>query len=116
MGIQLVVYMLREMTSVLVALYALILLAGVVSLADGEAAYTRWLHWMTSPWSVGLHLILLAVFVYHTWSWFEIMPKTLPQIRLRGRLVPAAAITFGGLAATVVCSGLLLGGTLWLTR
>lgn len=109
-------YMIREMTSLLVAAYAFVLLAGLFALSRGEAAYRQWLDVMASPWSVAFHGLLLAVFLYHSWSWFEIMPKTLPQIWLGGRRLPAAAITWGGLAATLACCGILLGGTLWLTR
>lgn len=109
-------YMLREMSSVLVAVYALVLLAGLVALSRGEAAYQLWLVALSSPWSIALHVAMLAVFVYHTWTWFDIMPKTLPAIWLGGKRLPDAAITYGGLAATLACCSLLLGATLWLCR
>ena len=35
-------YMMRESTSVFVAIYAVILLVGVLRLAQGEAAYNAW--------------------------------------------------------------------------
>ncbi|MFM9968062.1 MAG: fumarate reductase subunit C [Burkholderiales bacterium] len=109
-------YMLREMTSVLVAAYALVLLIGLVALARGEATYLQWLETLRSPWSLVFHGVLLAVFIYHSYSWFEIMPKTLPAIWIGGRRLPDALITVAGLAATVVCSAVLLGGVLWLSR
>ena len=31
-----------------------------------------------------LHGLLLLGFLYHSWTWFNIMPRTLPPIRVRG--------------------------------
>ena len=45
-------YMSREATSLFVGVYALILLAGMVSLACGETAYNNWLMAMTNPFSI----------------------------------------------------------------
>ena len=92
-------YMAREVTAVFVAAYAAVLLVGLVRLGQGEAAFNAWLQALKSPLSLLFHLILLATFIYHTWSWFRIMPKTMPLIFVGTRRVPAAAITGAGLAA-----------------
>jgi succinate dehydrogenase subunit C len=109
-------YMLREFSSVLVAVYGLVLLWGAVRLSQGEAAYQGWLEAMKSPWAVLFHVVMVLVFLYHTWSWFDIMPKTLPAIRLGGNRVSDAAITIIGLLAAVVCCVVLYGVALWLAR
>jgi fumarate reductase subunit C len=109
-------YMLREMTSLLVAAYAFILLAGVIALARSQSSYAAWRDALESPWSVAFHAVLLVVFAYHTWSWFEIMPKTLPAVRLAGRRIPGSAITAAGLAAAAACCATLLGAALWLAH
>ncbi len=108
-------YMLREMTSAIVAAYAFVLLAGLVALSQGEARYVRWFEALSSPWSLAFHSVVLTVFLYHSWSWFRIMPKTLPAIWLGETRLPDAVITYGGLAATLVNCAMLLGGVLWLT-
>ena len=92
-------YMAREATSLLVAAYALVLLVGLVRLGQGEAAYAGWLQALRSPLSVAFHVVVLATFCYHTWSWFRIMPKTMPILFLGERRVPQQAITVAGLAA-----------------
>jgi len=92
-------YMAREATAPFVALYALVLLAGLVHLAQGEAAFNAFLAALASPLSLASHALLLAVFVYHTFTWFRIMPKTMPPVVVAGKRVPAAAITGAGLAA-----------------
>jgi fumarate reductase subunit C len=72
-------YMAREVTAVFVAAYGIVLLVGLVRLAQGEAAFAGWLAALRSPLSLAFHALLLAVFAYHTYSWFAIMPKTLPR-------------------------------------
>jgi fumarate reductase subunit C len=52
--------------------------------------------------------VVLATFIYHTWSWFRIMPKTMPILFLGGRRVPQQAITITGLAAAVCACSVLL--------
>jgi len=101
-------YLAMEATSILVAVYALILLVGLFRLGQGEAAYNGWLDALKSPWSLGLHVLILLVFIYHTWSWFKIMPKTLPMLYFRGEKVPQSVITWIGVAVSVVLNLLVL--------
>ena len=96
-------YMAREATALLVVAYAVVLLVGLIRLAQGEAAYNAWLDALSTPWSLALHALLLVVFVYHTWSWFLIMPKTMPLMFVEGGKVPAAVITGAGLVVAAVC-------------
>ena len=95
-------YMAREVTAVFVAAYAVVLLVGLVRLGQGEAAYNAWLEALKSPLSLVFHLIVLATMVYHTWSWFNIMPKTMPMMFVGGKRVQAGTIIGTGLAAAVV--------------
>lgn len=102
-------YMAREVTAVFVAAYAVVLLVGLVRLGQGEAAYNGWLQSLKSPPSLVFHLVVLVVFFYHTWSWFNIMPKTMPIMFLGGKRVQPGTITGTGLAAAVVaCLAVLL--------
>ena len=102
-------YMAREVTAVFVAAYAVVLLVGLVRLGQGEAAFNGWLQYMKTPQMLVFHLIVLATFVYHTWSWFNIMPKTMPIMFVGGKRVQPGTITGIGLAAAVVaCLAVLL--------
>jgi fumarate reductase subunit C len=102
-------YMAREVTAVFVAAYAVVLLAGLMRLAQGEAAFNGWLQYLKTPWMLVFHVIVLATFVYHTWSWFKIMPKTMPIMFVGGKRVQPGTITGTGLAAAVVaCLAVLL--------
>ena len=101
-------YMVHEGTALFVAAYAFILLVGVMKLAEGKAAWDQWVLWLTSPFAIVLHVVLLLVFLYHTWTWFNIMPRTLPPMHAGGKRVSANTITVTGLAASCAASLLLL--------
>ncbi len=107
-------YMVHEGTAVFVAAYALILLAGLVFLCESEAAWNRWLGFLTSPLCIAVHVVILLAFLYHTWTWFSIMPRTIPPILINGERVRATTITFTGLAAAVIASITLLAIVAWL--
>jgi fumarate reductase subunit C len=109
-------YMAREATAPFVALYALVLLAGLVQLARGREAYESFLAALGSPASIALHGILAAAFVYHTITWFQIMPKTLPPILWAGKRVTAAMITGGGIAVAALASLALWAALWWAVR
>lgn len=95
-------YMTREVTAVFIAAYAVVLLVGLVRLGQGEAAFNGWLQALKSPLSLVFHLVLFAAFVYHTWSWFNFMPITMPNMFVGGRRVQPWTITGTGLAAAVI--------------
>jgi len=95
-------YMAREFTAVFVAAYAVVLLFGLVRLSQGEAAFNGWLQYLKTPWMLVFHVIVLATFIYHTWSWFSIMPKTMPIMFVGGKRVQPGTITGTGIAAAVV--------------
>ena len=101
-------YMIHEGSAFFVAAYALVLLVGLLRLSQGEAAWNGWLLALRSPVSIAGHLLLLAAMLYHAWTWFTIMPITLPPIFVAGKRLSASAITAGGLAATVLASVVLL--------
>ena len=90
-------YQIREWSSALIVLYALVLLWGLYDLNRGEAAWNGWLAAMRSPLFILFHLLTLIVVAYHSYTWFRVMPKTMAP--LPG--VPPRAITVGGWAAVV---------------
>ena len=101
-------YMIREVTALAVLVYAIILMFGVLRLAQGEAAFNGWLAALRSPGSILLHLILLVSFAVHAKSWFDIMPKTMPMMFAGGKRVEGATITRTGYVVTIVATVLVL--------
>lgn len=102
-------YMIHESTALFVAAYAFTLLVGLVRLGQGEAAWNGWLEAMKSPLSLICHVVLMLAIMYHTYSWFKIMPITLPPIIVGGKKVGPGVITGSGLLAAVVASVFMLG-------
>jgi fumarate reductase subunit C len=103
-----VAYLLREGTSVFLALYALLLLWGLTALSGGAARYERWLAFLASPLSVVLHLLILVAAVYHTITWFEVAPKATPPLSFGGKPVAERIIIGGGYAASAVITLVIL--------
>jgi fumarate reductase subunit C len=109
-------YMWREATALGVAAYAIVLLVGLWRLSQGEAAFTAWLQALRSVPSLLLHALLLVAMAYHTLSWFQIMPKTMPLLFVRGERVAAATITRSGLAVAAVVTLVVLALAWWIGR
>lgn len=106
-------YMIMEATSVIVALYAAILLVGLWRLSQGPAAFVAWLATLQSVPAVLLHCVLFGAFVYHAYTWWSVLPKTLPLIRFNGKLVPGLVLSGAGWAATAAASAAVLAIAGW---
>jgi fumarate reductase subunit C len=101
-------YTIRELCGVVLAIYAAILLVGLICLARGPEAYEAYRQFLTSPWSLLIHLVLLAATLWHVWTWFQILPKTMPKLVWHGTLVRQTTMTKVAMLLAVVCSVLLL--------
>jgi fumarate reductase subunit C len=97
-------YMIREGSSVFLAIYALILLVGLLRLSQGPEAYEGWRTALTHPVSILFHWAALLTVGYHAYTWWMVSPKTAPNIRLGGREIPEMLIAAGGLLGTVGAS------------
>ena len=104
-------YMLREASALALTAYTLVLLAGLVGLARGEAAFEAWRAMLATPLSIGLHALALPLLAYHSLTWFQVMPKTAPRLPFAPGL-----ITAGGFVASAVLSLAILGGVWWAGR
>jgi fumarate reductase subunit C len=96
-------FMLRELTSLLIAVYALVLLLLVRSLARGPDAYQAFLEVLRSPAAIAFHVVALAAAVYHSVTWFRLAPMAV-ALRVGGRRLPAPAVVAANYAAWVLVS------------
>jgi len=101
-------YMLREASCVFITAYALVLLFGLFRLSQGKAPYERWLEGLSSPLALVFHALALGLVLYHSWTWFKVMPKTLPFVRIGAWRVPDRAIVASGVCAAAACTLLLV--------
>jgi fumarate reductase subunit C len=106
--------MIRESSSVFLAIYALILLVGLLRLTQGPAAYEAWLAALTSPASIVFHWLALLTVGYHAYTWWKVAPKTAPDLHIGGRPLPERVITAGGWLATVGASILTYAVVRWM--
>jgi len=74
------IYMLREMTCLLVGFYSFLVIYGLAALAEGSAQ--RWNEFLAAqqtPLMIAVHGIALIYFlIYQTFAWFELAPKAMP--------------------------------------
>lgn len=107
------VFVLRELTSVFVALTAFLLLGLVGSVAKGPRAYEEFLASLGRPAVVAVSAVTFALVLFHAVTWFQLAPKAM-ALAVGGRPVPdgvVAGLNYAAWAAvTAGVAVLLLGG------
>lgn len=96
----------RELTSMLVAYAAVLLLVQVRALDAGPESYARFTAWLGSTPVVVWHLAVLAGLLFHTLTWLHLAPRAM-VVRLGGRRVPDAMVLLGQYAAWAGASALV---------
>jgi fumarate reductase subunit C len=97
-------YMIREASSVFLAIYAIVLLVGLLRLTQGQEAYEAWSAALATPVSIIFHVAALLVVGYHAYTWWMVSPKTAPDLHVGGRPVPDTLIAAGGWIAALGAS------------
>jgi fumarate reductase subunit C len=101
-------FMLRELSSVFIALFLLVYLYQIYQLTHGPQAYISFSQKLSSPGWILFHVIALLFAVYHSITWFQSSAVVLP-VRLGEHLVPRQTVTALHIGAWVVVSlGILL--------
>ena len=104
-------FILRELTSVFVAGYALVYLLQLRALGMGPEAYARFLEMLRSPLSITLHGVGLVFVMYHSITWFNLAPRAL-ALRVGGKRVPDQVIAGMNFVAWIGISAALVWMTL----
>jgi fumarate reductase subunit C len=99
-------FVVRELTSVFIAAYAVLLLLLLRNLALGREAYEAYLRLLSRPGMLLFHLVALAAALYHSITWFALSPKAM-VVRLGDRRVPPGVVVGANYAAWIVVSALL---------
>ncbi|WP_415230692.1 fumarate reductase subunit C [Psychromonas sp.] len=93
-------YMIREGSSIFITIYSLILAWGVFRLSQGEVAFDAWMAALHNPFSIIVHLIALALALYHTVTWFSLAPKAM-ALWIKGKRLQDKVIIVGHYCALV---------------
>jgi len=96
-------FVLRELTSVFVALFALVTLWQVRAVAHGPEAYEAFLTRLRSPLFLAGHALALLFVLFHSITWFNLAPKAM-VVRLRGHRMPDALVAGANYLAWLVLS------------
>jgi fumarate reductase subunit C len=97
----------REITSVFVGAYCVLLVVGLQRLSAGPAAWEAFLLGLRSADSIVFHLLALAAAVYHATTWFNATQKAMP-IQIGEDFVPGNVISGAHYVAWAVLSVVIL--------
>ena len=101
------VYMLREMTCLLVGFYAFLTVFALAELAAGPDQWNNFLASQQNPVMIAFHAIALLYFLfYQTFAWFELAPKAMP-LQLGEKILPGSIIVIGHYVAWAVLSAFI---------
>jgi len=87
-------FMLRELSSLFVALFVVELLLLVRAVAHGPTAYQGFLDTMANPAVIVINVVALAFVLLHAVTFANLTPRAV-VVRMRGRTVPPRAILAG---------------------
>jgi fumarate reductase subunit C len=88
----LTLFMIRELTSLFVAGYAVFLIVMLYRYGQSGEKFHQFCIALWSPWSVFLHLAVLAFVVFHSVTWFNLTPKVVILWRGEEKVSPAVII------------------------
>jgi fumarate reductase subunit C len=103
-------YMRRELTSVFLIAYALVLLFGLWRLSQGEAAFEAWRASLGHPLALLGHAAIFIAALYQTISWFQVMPRTLPDSQVKPASITRAGWAVAAVVSVLVLALVVLGG------
>ena len=97
-------FVLRELTSVFVAFFAVVYLWQLRALAQGPEAYGQFLGRLRTPLFLIVDTVTFVFVLFHTITWFTLTPKAI-VLRLRGKRVSDGVIVGLNYAVWLALSG-----------
>ena len=99
-------FILREISSVFVAWFVVVLLLQIRALSRGPQAYAAFEHWLQNPVIVLLNLTAMFFVTFHAVTWFNLTPRAM-VVRFGGKRVPDGLIVGTNYAAWAAVSVVL---------
>ena len=100
-------FMIRELTSVFIAIFLVVLLAELYQLSRGPEAYAAFVERLRAPGWLVFHVVALAFALYHSVTWFN-LTGVVQVVRIGERQMPPILIVGGAFAAWGVVSLVIL--------
>jgi fumarate reductase subunit C len=105
-------FMLRELSSVFVALFIVELLLLIRAVGRGPAAYEGFLDALAHPLMIVVNVVALAFVLLHAVTFANLTPRAM-VVKVRGRRMPSrvvlASVYVGWLVVTVFLAWLVVG-------
>ncbi len=96
-------FMLRELSSVFIAIFLVVFLVELGEVSRGPAAYAAFLEKLRSPGWIVFHIVALAFALYHSFTWFN-LTAVVQVVRLGERQVPPGLVAAANFAVWGVVS------------
>ena len=96
-------YMMRELSSLFIGVFTLLMVSGLYRLSQGEAAFNAFteVFWSTSMLLFSVLMFLFAV--YHSYTWFIVTPKAMP-LKMAGKRIAGSVIVGAHLVLWLLCT------------
>ena len=100
-------FMLRELSSVFIAIFLVVFLVQVYQLTRGPDAYVAFARKLSSPGWVFFHTVALLFSLFHSITWFQSTAVVMP-LRLGTRELPRQLMTALNIGALIAVSIVIL--------
>ena len=85
-------FMLRELSSVFIAVFLVVYLCQLYQLSQGPDAYSAFTQKLSSPGWIFFHVVALLFALYHSITWFQSSAVVL-SLRIGERVIPRPTVT-----------------------
>jgi fumarate reductase subunit C len=96
-------FVLREISSVFVAVFVVEMLLQIYALSHGPEAYADFQSVLKNPFVIALNVVSFFFIVFHSITWFNLSARAM-SIRVGGKKVPGFMISGPNFAAWLVIS------------
>jgi fumarate reductase subunit C len=100
-------FMLRELSSVFVAVFLVVFLVQIYQLTKGPEAYAVFVQKLSSPGWILFHIVALLFALLHSVTWFQSTAVVMP-LKLGERELPRKAVLALNIGAWVAVSAVIL--------
>ena len=99
-------FVLREISSVFVAYFVVLMLMQILAVSRGPAAYDKFQNLLRNPLVIALNIVSFLFVVFHSITWFNLSARAM-VVRIGGKRVPGFLISGPNFVAWLVISAVI---------
>ena len=100
-------FMVRELSSVFIAIFLIVFLVQIYQLTEGQQSYTAFIQRLGSPGWITFHVVALLFALYHSFTWFQSSSVVL-QIKIGRQEISRPVVMGLHIGAWIVASAVIL--------